>query len=213
MIAIPEGFSFNQHPMDDDQHLTGYGHLGCVPSPTTNHSLIEGSQLRGATSRVGHRPGQYPTQPSRALFGEMAMIGSPSRGVGRRYKTCPGTELLGTGKTIDIPNLAQDQESRVVADAWYGSQKPCLWGGFRLLLNHLRYLLDQPPEGVQQGQQLLQSQLVTRSEMETLQKLTSCFPKEVAELLADAVPGQECWDYGRPTPYAYVSGNYCLVYR
>jgi len=115
------------------------------------------------------------------------MIGSPSRGVGRRHQTCPGAELLGTGEAVDIPDLCQDQESRIVADPWYGSQKPCLWGGFCFLLNDLRYFLEQPTQGVQQRQQLLQSQLITRSEMETPQKLTSCFPKEVTEPMADAV--------------------------
>jgi hypothetical protein len=54
MMTIPEGFSTNQHTMDDNQHLAGYCHLGCAPSSAASHSLEEGSQLRGATSRVGH---------------------------------------------------------------------------------------------------------------------------------------------------------------
>lgn len=122
------------------------------------------------------------------------MTGSPSRGVGRRHQTCPRAELLGTGKAVDIPDLCQDQKGRVVIDAWYGSQKPCLWGGFCLLLNYLRHLLDQPTQGVQQRQQLLQGQLVARSKLEAVQKATACFPKEVTEPMANAVLGQEGMD-------------------
>lgn len=54
--------------------------------------------------------------------------------------------------------------------------------------------LDQPTQGIQQRQQWLQSQRITRSEMQTLslgilkgQKLTTIFPKEATEPMADAV--------------------------
>ena len=94
LLHLLVGPAISEYMVNPLQEFSCCGHLSNLSSLLSLHFVLEPPQWPCPLRSMYRCLNQYPAQPLRALLGNMTMVTYIPRGMGRRYESRVGTELL-----------------------------------------------------------------------------------------------------------------------